>query len=138
MYKITMDDFIYYAIENSQIPVLNVLLTAEPQMNSKIRLYSILNRYPEVESLISAYDVDPESDNITTMNIEDFCETYDVDLEDFLMDLEEVINDSKSAQWLGGDGDQWTEGFTEELEDDNSSFVSTGFEEESDDGMGDF
>ena len=133
-----MDDFIYYAIENSQIPVLNVLLTAEPQMNSKIRLYSILNRYPEVESLISAYDVDPESDNITTMNIEDFCETYDVDLEDFLMDLEEVINDSKSAQWLGGDGDQWTEGFTEELEDDNSSFVSTGFEEESDDGMGDF
>ena len=32
-------------------------------MNSNIRLYSILNRYPEVESLIAAYDVDPEDEN---------------------------------------------------------------------------
>lgn len=107
-------------------------------MNSKIRLYSILKRYPEVESLFSAYDVDPEDDNITSMNIEDFCDTYDVDLEDFLMDLEELISDSKSAQWLDGEGDQWTEGFTEEFEEENSSFGSATFEEDSEDGMDNF
>ena len=107
-------------------------------MNSKIRLYSILNRYPEVESLISAYDVDPEDENITSLSIEKFCDTYDVDLEDFLMDLEEIINDSKSAQWLDDADEQWTEGFTEEFEEENSSFESNDFDEDSDDNMDDF
>ena len=107
-------------------------------MNSKIRLYSILNRYPEVESLISAYDVDPEDENITSLSIENFCDAYDVDLEDFLMDLEEIINDSKSAQWLEDNDEQWTEGFTEEFEEDNSSFGSDEFDEDSDDNLDDF
>ena len=106
-------------------------------MNSKIRLYSLLTRYPEIESLISAYDVDPEEESLQSMSIEHFCDEYDVDLEDFLMDLEEIITDSKSAQWLTDDDDQWTEGFTEELDNDPSSFKDD-FDEDSDDSVGDF
>ena len=106
-------------------------------MNSKIRIYSLLTRYPEIESLISAYEVDPEEDAIQSMSIEYFCDEYDIDLEDFLMDLEEMIADSKSAQWLtNDDDDQWTEGFTEEIENEDS--FKGDFEEESDDSLGDF
>jgi len=106
-------------------------------MNSKIRIYSLLTRYPEIESLISAYEVDPEEDTIQTMSIEYFCDEYDIDLEDFLMDLEELIADSKSTQWLtDNDDDQWTEGFTEEVENDKS--FKGEFDEESDDSLGEF
>ena len=106
-------------------------------MNSKIRIYSLLTRYPEIESLISAYEVDPEEDTIQTMSIEYFCDEYDIDLEDFLMDLEEMIADSKSTQWLtDNDDDQWTEGFTEEVE--NAKSFKGEFDEESDDSLGEF
>jgi len=106
-------------------------------MNSKIRLYSLLTRYPEIESLLTAYDVDPEEEAIQNLNIENFCDEYAIDLEDFLMDLEEIISDSKSAQWLTDtDEDQWTEGFTEEIENDASS-LENDFDEDSD-SMGNF
>jgi hypothetical protein len=108
-------------------------------MNGNIHLSSLLNRFPEIESLIAAYDVDLEEDKITNMSIEHFCDSFNVDLEDLLMDIEEVINDSKSTQWLGTEDDNWTEGFTDELENDGNSVELERFDEEdSDDGADDF
>lgn len=91
-------------------------------MNSNIRLDKILSRYPDLENIISMYDIDIEDEQLLSMSIEDFCEHSSIDLEDFLMDVEEAIRESRNTEWLSNNGeDQWTENFTEEDGDDDSS-----------------
>ena len=87
-------------------------------MNTKIRIQSILDRYPEVENLLSMYQVDLNEETLI-LNIEELCELFGIDIEDLIMDLEEAIQDSKQAEWLASGGDeedQWTENFTEEYD----------------------
>ena len=90
-------------------------------MNGTICVLSILDRFPDVESIFSLYEVDTASipANIT---IEGLCDSHNIDIEDLLMDLEDAIEDSKNTEWLSvGSEDQWTEGFTEESEIQDSS-----------------
>ena len=83
-------------------------------MNASVRVTSILDRFPDVESILALYDVST-SDIGPTMTIENLCDKFEIDIEDLLMDLEEAIEDTKNAEWLAvGSEDQWTEGFTEE------------------------
>ena len=85
-------------------------------MNGTIRVLSILDRFPDVESIFTLYEVDTSTlpPNIT---IEELCESQGIDIEDLLMDLEDAVEDSKNTEWLSvGSEDQWTEGFTEESE----------------------
>ena len=98
-------------------------------MNSKLRISSILTRYPEMEELLSNYDVDDlEEETLQTQTIEDFCDANGIDLEDFLMDLEEMIADSRNAEWLTNTEDEWSERseFTEEFEESGSTFNREG------------
>ena len=111
--------------------IKNILNTLIPRkkMNSKVRIASILTRYPELEELLANYDVDDlEEESIQTMNIEDFCDAHDIDLEDFLMDLEEMISDSRNAEWLSNTEDEWSDRseFTEEFEESGSNFGREG------------
>ena len=104
-------------------------------MNSNIRIQSILERYPEVENVFSMYEVDltDESSNLT---IEQICESYGLDIEDILMDIEELIQDSRQAEWLanGSEDDQWTDHFTEEtnINSKNDSNVDDDYDDNSD------
>ena len=85
-------------------------------MNGTIRVLSILDRFPDVESIFSLYEVNT-STLPANMTIEDLCESHNIDIEDLIMDLEDAIEDSKNTEWLSvGSDDQWTEGFTEESE----------------------
>jgi len=87
-------------------------------MNTKIRIQSILDRYPEVENLLGMYQVDLNEETMV-LNIEELCELFGIDVEDLIMDLEDAIQDSRQAEWLangGDDEDQWTENFTEEYD----------------------
>ena len=91
-------------------------------MKSTIRIQSILDRYPDVEQILSMYDVEI-NDSVSVMTIEELCETFDIDMEDLLMDIEEAIEDSRQAEWLanGHEEDQWTENFTEEYDGSSSN-----------------
>ena len=85
-------------------------------MKSTIRIQSILDRYPDIEQILAMYDIDI-TEGVSSMNIEELCETFDIDMEDLMMDIEEAIQDSRQAEWLAnGQEDQWTENFTEEYE----------------------
>jgi len=102
-------------------------------MNSNIRIQSILERYPEIEQIFQMYEVEL-SDDITSFTIEQLCEEYDLDIEDVIMDIEEVIEDSKQTEWLanGSEEDQWTEHFTEESSlNTGAKEKQEGFEENS-------
>ncbi|MEC7987896.1 MAG: hypothetical protein VX278_22200 [Myxococcota bacterium] len=91
-------------------------------MNSNVRLDKILSRYPDLENIISMYDIDIEDERVLALTIEEFCEHSSIDLEDFLMDIEEAIEESRNTAWLSNNGeDQWAENFTEEEDQDNSS-----------------
>ena len=107
-------------------------------MNSKVRLSSIISRYPEVEDLLSQYHIDDvDEDTLHSMRIEDFCDTFDIDLEDFLMDLEETITESRNTEWLSRtSGDQWEDGsdFSDEYEETTTRFENElGFDSEDND-----
>ena len=85
-------------------------------MNGSIRVLSILDRFPDVESIFTLYEVDT-STLPANMTIDALCDSQNIDIEDLLMDLEDAIEDSKNTEWLSvGSEDQWTEGFTEESE----------------------
>ena len=78
-----------------------------------IRVQSILDRYPEAENIFTMYELDLD-DSVSRMTIEEVSEVFGLDLEDLLMDLEELMQDSKQADWLANGGEEWTDGFTEE------------------------
>ena len=85
-------------------------------MNGSIRVLSILDRFPDVESIFTLYEVDTSS-LPANMTIDQLCDSHNIDIEDLLMDLEDAVEDSKNTEWLSvGSEDQWTEGFTEESE----------------------
>ena len=100
-------------------------------MNPNIRVQSILDRYPDSEEIFKMYDIDISDDEILQLTLDGVSEYHEVELEDLLMDLEEIIQESRSTRWIstGGD-DNWTEGFTEEEDESESSYdaSSKGFE----------
>ena len=105
-------------------------------MNSNIRIQSILERYPEVENVFNMYEVDL-TDDFTNLTIEQLCDSHGLDIEDILMDIEELIQDSRQAEWLanGSESDQWTDQFTEETNTEAGSSSGDGnenYEENSD------
>jgi hypothetical protein len=105
-------------------------------MKLNVRIQSIIDRFPEVERIFNWYDIEL-TEEVLTMKIEEACEVFQIESEDLLMDLEEVIDESRSAEWLASGGEpQWTEGFTEETEanvenanDDEAFEDSTGFDD---------
>ena len=79
-----------------------------------VRIQSIIDRFPEAERIFNWYDIEL-TEEVLTMKIEEACEAYQIESEDLLMDLEEIIEESRNAEWLASGGEpQWTEGFTEE------------------------
>ena len=78
-----------------------------------IRVQSIIDRYPEAEQIFSMYELDL-SESVSKMTIEEVADVFGLDLEDIVMDLEELMQDSKQADWLANGGEEWTDGFTEE------------------------
>ena len=90
-------------------------------MKASVKVRSVLDRYPEAEKVFVMYDI--EINNKTEkLSIEGICDQFNVDMEDILMDLEELISETKEPNWLNQEED-WTEGFTEEssVEPSNSS-----------------
>jgi len=85
-------------------------------MKQNVRIQSIIDRFPEAERIFNWYDIEL-TEEVLTMKIEEACEFFQIESEDLLMDLEEVIEDNRNAEWLASGGEsQWTEGFTEETE----------------------
>ena len=81
-----------------------------------IRVQSILDRYPEAENIFTMYELELD-DSVSRMTIEEVSDVFGLDLEDLVMDLEELMQDSKQADWLANGGEEWTDGFTEEQTD---------------------
>ncbi len=95
-------------------------------MNGNVRVQSIVDHYPDVESVFSMYDVEL-TDDIIGLTIEGLCDAYDIDIEDLILDLEEAVADSKNAEWLSAGGeDEWTEGFTEEKDKTETEDIGDG------------
>ena len=92
-------------------------------MNPNIRVQSILDRYPDSEEIFRMYDIDTADDQVLQLTLDGVSEYHEVELEDLLMDLEEVIQESRSTRWISTGGeDNWTEGFTEEQEANEDSY----------------
>ena len=92
-------------------------------MNPNIRVQSILDRYPDAEEIFRMYDIDISNDQILQLTLDSVSEHHEVELEDLLMDLEEVIQESRSTRWISSGGeDNWTEGFTEEEDPNEDSY----------------
>ena len=91
-------------------------------MNSNLRLDKVLSRYPDLDNIVSMYDIDLEDEKMLALTLEEFCETSSIDLEDFLMDVEEAISENRNTAWLSNNGeDHWTETFTEEGDENGTS-----------------
>ena len=105
-------------------------------MKLNVRIQSIIDRYPEAERIFNWYDIEL-SEKVLTMKIEEACDAFQIESEDLIMDLDEIIEESRNTEWLASGGEpQWTEGFTEEteasientIEDDNFD-DSNGFDD---------
>lgn len=104
-------------------------------MKLNVRIQSIIDRFPEAERIFNWYDIELTED-VLTMKIEDACDAFQIESEDLIMDLEEIIEESRNTEWLASGGKpQWTEGFTEETEAsienslDDTYDDSTGFDD---------
>ena len=79
-------------------------------MKASVKVRSVLERYPEAEKVFAMYDI--EINNKTEkLSIEGICDHFNVDMEDILMDLEELISETKEPNWLNQDED-WTDCLT--------------------------
>lgn len=97
-------------------------------MNPNIRVQSILDRYPDSEEIFRMYDINISDDQVQQLTLDAVSEQHDVELEDLLMDLEEVIQESRNTHWISNGGeDSWTEGFTEEVTNGDYEDSSKGF-----------
>ena len=81
-------------------------------INASVKVRSVLDRYPEAENIFAMYEI-KITNKTEKLSIEGICDHFNVDMEDILMDLEELISETKEPNWLNQEED-WTEGFTEE------------------------
>ena len=84
-------------------------------MKTNVRIQSIVNRYPEVERIFEWYDIEL-TENVMNMKLEEACDTFQIEAEDLILDLEDVIDEVRNTEWLSNGEPQWTEGFTEETD----------------------
>ena len=105
-------------------------------MKLNVRIQSIIDRFPEVERIFTWYEIEL-TEKVLTMKVDEVCDAFQIESEDLILDLEELIEESRNTEWLAGGGQpQWTEGFTEETEhktltpiDDEAFDDSTGFDD---------
>ena len=105
-------------------------------MKLNVRIQSIIDRFPDAERIFNWYDIEL-TEKVLSMKIEEACDAFQIESEDLIMDLEEIIEESRNTEWLASGGEtQWTEGFTEETEasvdnslDDEAYDDSTGFDD---------
>lgn len=113
-------------------------------MKTNVRIQSIVSRYPEVERIFEWYEIEL-TDEVLNMKLEDVCDTFQIEAEDIILDLEEVIEEAQNTEWLSNGEPMWTEGFTEETDpstelsfDDETIDTATGFDDVTDDSSGDY
>jgi hypothetical protein len=92
-------------------------------MNPNVRVQSIIDRYPDSEETFRMYDIDIGNDNVLQMTLDSLSEEFEIELEDLLMDIEELIQESRNTRWISSENDSddsWTESFTEDDGDSKS------------------
>ena len=86
------------------------------KLNDKL-IQSIIKRFPDTERIFQWYEIQL-TEEVMLMKLEAACDHFNIEAEDLLLDLEDVIAESRNTDWLSPDADdedtQWTEGFTDE------------------------